>query len=114
MRKLFSEYVDEIYRKNFKSRLTNKFLVETDKSSIERVLQNMGSDDDKKYLNKLVTNFYSWKTFSKNLFECLEYKNTIHANNLDIHSLDNYAGYFALIKYYEVLKGKTKKEKVTY
>ena len=71
MRKLFDEYVEDIYSSKFLLRLENKLIVEKDKYAIDKVLFNTGNEDDKKYLNQLCTNFYSWRILSTNLSKCL-------------------------------------------
>lgn len=110
MRKLFDEYVKEIYNSKFLPRLNNSILAENEKEIIDRVLKNVGTDNDKKYLNELCTNFYSWRNISTNLSRCL--LNAIYNSELDIHSQSHFAGYFALIKYYEELIAKPKKKDI--
>jgi hypothetical protein len=106
MRMLFNEFVSEIYEKEFKPRLMNNILVEKEKSILERVLYNTGSEDDKKYLTNTFK-LHNWKTVSMNLSKCLA--NEIYIQDIDIHSNLNYSKYFALLKYYEVLSWKPEK-----
>jgi hypothetical protein len=107
MRKLFDEYVDVIFKKVFEPRIANKILAEKGKSIIERINLNTASSDDKKYL-KRVFKLSSWNNVSETLSECLS--NDISLRYLDINANYNYAKYFALLRYYEALSNKPKKQ----
>lgn len=108
MRKLFDEYVVELYKNKFEPRLKSKILADRDRIIIDRVIQNIGSKEDKIYLNRQFLNFYSWRIVSENISKCLA--NEVSISELDIHSQTHFANYFALIKYYEVLNGKSDKK----
>lgn len=109
MRKLFDEYVDELYIQKLKPRMNSKILADRDRIIIDRVIQNIGSKEDKIYLKKQFLNFYSWRIISENISKALA--NEISISELDINSQAHFANYFALVKYYQALTEKPEKKK---
>jgi hypothetical protein len=105
MRKLFDEYVNEIFIDKFHPRLKSTELMEKDKSILERFSNNTFTRNDSIYMHEIF-NVPKHENISAILSKCL--LNEVKIENIDIHSSNCYSEYYAILKYLRALKKPSK------